>query len=237
MGNALCGGGNVSADGIRYAVYMRPKDPKKLVEIYRTMMKSMPSITFGEAKEETIDGVPVTRMKIQIDPKALADALAKQKTTAKPGSKDPSAEMQKMLEKMYGKDGLAFSVGTKGDVTALVLGGDDAYLKSALARLSSPGQATAGIARGLEQVGDLNPCIVLNYDIGKMMHDMQGLMADAFPADKVKFPDTPATVTSWLGVDGRSFRGAMSVDLAELGAFAAAIKGAEDAKSPAPPKK
>ncbi len=237
MGNAVCGGGNVSAEGLRYSVYMRPKDPKKLVEIYRTMLKSMPSATLNEPKEDTVDGVPVTRMRMQIDPKAFADALAKQKASAKPGAKDPSADMQKLLEKMYGKDGLQLCVGTKGDTTALVLGGDEAFLKSALARLSSPGSVAPGIARGLEQVGDLSPCIVLHYDIGKMMHDMQGLMADAFPADKMKFPDSPATVTSWLGVDGRMFRGAMSVDLAELGAFASAMKGAEDAKAPAPAKK
>ena len=237
MGSAVCGGGNVSADGLRYSLYMRPKDPKKLVEIYRTAFQSMPSATLTEPKQESIDGVPVTRMRLQIDPKAFADAFAKQKTAAKPGAKDPSAEMQKLLEKMYGKDGLQFCVGTKGDTTAVVIGGDDAYLKSALARLSRPGQTAPGIARGLDQVGDLNPCIVLQYDIGKMMHDMQGVMADAFPADKMKFPDTPATVTSWLGVDGRTFKGALSVDLAELGAFASAMKGAEDAKAPAPPKK
>lgn len=244
MGSGVSGGGNVSPDGLRYSIYMRPKEPKKLVEIYRTAFKSMPSATLSDPKEETVDGVPVTRMRLKIDPKAFADALAKQKADAKPGAadakpgaKDPSAEMQKLLEKMYGKDGLQLCVGTKGDTTTVVIGGDDAYLKSAIARLSSPGQAVPGIARGLDQVGDLNPCMVLNYDIGKMMHDMQGLMGDAFPADKMKFPDTPATVTSWLGVDGRIFRGAMSVDLAELGAFASAMKGAENAKAPAPTKK
>jgi hypothetical protein len=163
--------------------------------------------------------------------------MAKQKAAAKPGAKDPTAEMQKMLEKMYGKDGLQFCVGTKGDTTAVVLGGDEAHLKSSLARLSAPGQVPAGIARGLEQVGDLNPCMVLHYDIGKMMHDMQGLMAEAFPADKVKFPDTPATVTSWIGVEGRIFRGAMSVDLAELGAFATAMKDTQNANAPSPAKK
>jgi hypothetical protein len=237
MGSAVCGGGNISAEGLRYYIYLRPKDPKKLVEIYRTMLKSMPSATLNDVKEDTVDGVPVTRMRLKIDPKAFADALAKQSASAKPGAKDPAADMQKLLEKMYGKDGLQFCVGTKGDTTTVVIGGDDAYLKSAVARLSSPGQVPAGIARGLDQIGDLNPCIVFHYDIAKMMHDMQGLMADAFPADKMKFPDSPATVTSWLGIDGRIFRGAMSVDLAELGAFAAAMKGAEDAKAPAPPKK
>jgi hypothetical protein len=237
MGSGVSGGGTISADGMRYALYLRPKDPKKLVEIYRTMLKAMPTATLSDPKEETVDGIPVTRMRLKIDPQAMADALAKQKPAGKQSEKDASEPIVKMLERMYGKDGLQWCVGTKGDTTAVVIGGDDAYLKSSLARLSTPGQVPAGIARGLEQVGDLSPCMVLHYDIGKMMHDMQGMMGDAFPNDKVKFPDTPASVTSWIGVDGRTFRGAMSVDLAELAAFAQAMKNTQNANAPATPKK
>src|SRR5262249_52630580 len=155
IGSGMCGGGGFSPDGMRYALYLRPKDPKKLVETYRTMLKSMPTATLSDPKEETVDGVPLTRMRVKIDAQAMADALGKKNPAAKPGEKDPSAAIEKMMEKMYGKDGLQLCVGTKGDTTAVVIGGDDAYLKSSLARLSSPGQVPAGIARGLEQIGDL----------------------------------------------------------------------------------
>src|SRR6185436_7606548 len=148
---------------------------------------------------------------------------------AKPGQPDTSKDVQAMIEKMYGKDGIDFVVGTKGDLTALMIGGDDAYRKTGLARLSTPGTPPGGIARGLEQVGDSNPCIVLQYDIGKMLHEVQGMMGESLQTGGVEFPDVPASVTSWLGVDGRIFKGAMSVDLAELGAFATAMKNAENA--------
>lgn len=235
MGNSMGASGRFSADGLRYSIYMRPKDPKKLVETYKTMLKAMPSMSVGEPKEETIDGIAVTRMHLKIDAKAFADAMAK-KTPPKPGQANGAEEAQKMLEKLYGKDGIEFVVGTKGDVTAVILGGDDAYRKAGLARISSPGTVPPGIAHGLEQVGELNPCFVLQYDIGKTMHEMQGLMTDTLPGG-VTFPDLPASITSWIGIDGRTFKGAMSVDLSELGAFATAMKNAEDAKSPAPPKK
>jgi hypothetical protein len=233
MGSAMAAGGNFGATGIKYSIYMRPKDPKKLVEVYKTMMKAMPSMSVGEPKDETVDGIPVTRMRLKVDAKAFADAMQK-KSGAKPGGPDVSADVQKMIETMYGKDGLEFTVGTKGDVTAVILGGDEAFQKAALARLSTPGAVPGGIARGLDQVGDLNPCFVLQYDIGKMMHEMQGMMGSAFQGSGLTFPDVSASLTSWLGVDGRKWNGAMSVDLAELGAFATAMKNAENAKSPAP---
>ena len=239
MGSAMCAGGRIGGDGLRYSLYMRPKDPKKLLETYKTMLAAMPSVSVGEMKEEAIEGIPVAKMRIKIDAKAIADAMQQAQPAGKAGAAggpDPAVDVQKMMETMYGKDGLQLVVGTKGEYTALALGGDEAFHKATLARLSSPGSVPAGLARGLDQIGDLNPCFVLQYDIGKLMHEVQGLMGDDLPSG-ITFPDAPASVTSWLGVDGRVFKGAMSVDLAELGAFASAMKNAEDAKSPSPLKK
>jgi hypothetical protein len=235
MGSAACGSGSVSASGMRFAIYMHPKDPAKLVAAYKSMLKSTSSFKVSEPKDEMLDGQPVTRMRVQVDSKVLADALEKSAPAKTPGATTPTPDIKAMIESIYGKDGLQFTIAPRGDVTAVVVGGDDAFVKSSIAKIAAKGQPPAGVARGVEQVGDLNPCFVLQYDIGKMMHEMQGLMAEGMPAG-VSFPNQSATLTSWIGVDGRTFKGAMSVDLSELGAFATAMKNAEDAKSPAPKK-
>jgi len=111
-------------------------------------------------------------------------------------------------------------------VTAIVIGGDEAYLGGALARLSASGKATPSIARGLDQVGDLNPCFVMSYDIGKLMHSVQELMGGSMPGMPHDMPNVSASVAVSAGIDGRVWRGAMSTDLSELGNAVHAIHGA-----------
>jgi len=228
MGSGMSCTGSLAADGMRVAVYLRPRDPHKLLAAYRTMLTSMPSLKVDAPKEENVDGLSVTRMRIQVDAKAYAGALAKaantgQKRNGNQGV-DPAAEVQAMLEKLYGKDGLTLTLATKGGVTAVVVGGDDAFQRASLARLSTPGQVPAGVARGLDQVGNLNPCFLVQYDFGRMMNSMEGLMGPAFSQSGLEFPDLSASITSWLGVDGRVWKSAMSADLNELGAFTKAMK-------------
>jgi type II secretion system protein G len=220
MGSGMCVSGDLGGGGLRYACYVRPRDPAKLLAIYRTMLSSMPGMSCDEVKDGNIAGVPVTRWRVRFDTKVFFDAQ---------GSTVPAestTQLRTMMEKMYGKDGLAFTFATQGDVTAIVIGGDDAYLGGALARLSANGKPPASIARALDQVGSFNPCFAMSYDLGKVMHGVQEMMGGSMQGMPLDFPNVSASITVSAGVDGRVWRGAMSADLGELGAAVHAIEGA-----------
>lgn len=219
LGSAMCVNGAFGSDGLRYACYLRPRDAAKLVETYRTMMTSVPGITFEPLKEGEVDGVPVLRSRLRVD----AETLVGGQLGA--AGEEQKAQMKAMFDRMYGANGLAFTFATRGDVTAIVMGGDDAFLGSSLSRLSSSDTLPPAVARGLEQVGDLNPCFVMRYDMGAMMQGMQDLLGDAAGGMPFGFSNLSASFTIFGGVDGRVWRGAMSTDIAELGSTFRAMMG------------
>ena len=212
MGNSFCGSADFAQDGLRYAAYFAPKDSRKLLATYRAMLEGAPSIALKDSKEIEIDGVPATSMRLQVDAKAFGAG---------------SAEQTKLLEKMYGPDGISATFASKGEYAVFVLGGDEAYLESCVARLSAASSTHAGLDRGLAAVGDLNPCFVLRYDIGKLLFGMRRFAGDAMPGLPADVPNVSASLTCWGGVDGRVWRGATSVDLKELGGMVRAMRSAE----------
>jgi len=210
IGSAMCVNGALESDGLRYAVYLKSPDAAKLVETYLAMMSGVPGITFDEMKAGEVGGIQVQRSRLRVD----AEKLTGGKLEA--AGEATNVQMKTMLDRIYGPEGLAFTIGTQGEVTALVLGGDDAFLASSLARISKPGALPPRIARGLEQVGDLNPCFAMQYNLGAAMKGIRDLLGST--AGMPAMPDLQATLTLHGGVDGRVWRGALSADVAELGA-------------------
>jgi general secretion pathway protein G len=219
IGTATCFSGDFGAAGMRFAVYVHPRDPNKLLAIYRKMLGSMPSITMEEPKEVDLDGAHVTRTHLRVDSKALVDAQGKA------GDGKSQAELTAMLEKLYGKDGLSLSFATVGDVTAIVVGGDEAFLHGAIARASKPGNPTPSAARAIEQVGDMNPCFVVQYNLGKVLQGLGDLMGEQLPDLARGAPKLSATLVYTGAIDGRVWRGSVSTDLSALGTTMHSMKG------------
>lgn len=222
LGSGLSGSADFASDGMHYAMYLHPRDPAKLLELYKSMFASCSFAKLDEMKQSTIDGLQVSRSRLHVDSSKLVPA-------ASAGATGQNGEqIAHMMDAIYGKDGLAFAYATKGDVTAVVLGGDDAFLRSSLARLSTPGAAPAVLARGLEQVGSCNPSFVLHYDLGKVMQWARQIM----PANPA-MPEIPALdmkLGIWGGIDGRTWRGAMATDVVELGTAVRKMRELETAK-------
>ena len=223
MGNAVCIGGHASSDGIRCAAYLQSKDPKKLIASCRSTLQSIPRVSIGEPKEETIEGVATTRTRLQVDPKVFAGA---------------DLDGAEFLKRILGKDGLQLSFATKSDVTAVVLGGDDEYQRASIARLGlQPHSQVVGVERALGRVGGMNPALVVNYDLGKLVREIGTLNPDGPPRDFQAFPNLPSNVTCCLGVDGRTIEAGMSIDVPELAAFKIAWEKALEVESAEPTKK
>jgi len=214
MGTAQIVSVDFGPDGLRYCAYMQSQDPAKLVGVYRGMMKSMPGFGVEELPEREVDGAKVTSFRMKLD---LAE-FTKQLDGKTPSDAELT-KMDEMMKHMFGPDGMTFRIATKNGTTALVMGGGDDFLHATLARMSSKHEAPAFVARALAQVGDLNPCFVMRYDLGRMMDGLKGIMASVAPGELALLPAMQLSISAWGGVDGRVWRGAMSSSLTELAAL------------------
>ena len=226
MGTAQAGSMDFTETGIRYRLYSRGGDPAKLLQAYRSIAGSLPGCSATDVAQREVAGVKVDGALFKIDP-AMFTKLAGEKD--KPDAKAP--ELEKMMAKLFGKDGLLIQAASKDGTGLVVIGGDDAYLNASLARISGKGAQPAFLGRALTQVGDLNPCMIVRYDLGRMMAGMKDIMAELMPGEVAAIPSLALATTFWGGVDGRVWRGALELNLAEI----AALKPKTEAQ-PASPK-
>lgn len=213
MGTAQAAGMDFTDTGMRYRVYTRGGESVKLLQAYRTLAGSMPGFSFTEVPPREVTGVKIEGLRFKLDLDTLAKLSAEKDEVGK-------ADFQKMMDKLLGKDGLLIQVASKDGTTMMVMGGDDEYLRASLARISARPEPPAFLARALQQVGDLNPCMIVHYDLGRMLGGMQDLMADVMPMGTLGIPSIALATTMWGGVDGRVWRGALELNLSEIAALA-----------------
>jgi len=226
MGSAQAGSMDFTATGMRYRIYSRGGDPAKLVHAYRSIAGSVPGCSATEVPQREVAGVKVDGVLFKFDAAALSKLAGGRE---KPELTEP--EFEKLIEKLFGKDGLLIQVATKDGTGLMLVGGDDEYLSASLARVSAKGPQPAFLARALAQVGDLNPCVIVRYDLGRMLDGMKGIMGDVMTMTAFNLPAISLATTFWGGVDGRVWRGALALNLTELAAL-----GRIDEPAPAAPK-
>jgi general secretion pathway protein G len=214
-GSAQAGSMDFTPSGMRYRAYSRGGDPQKLLETYRKLDELVPGVAFTDIPERELAGAKVRGLRVAIDLPALMEALGKQDL---PEGVQP--QFDSMLEKFFGKDGLSIQVATREGTAVMVFGGDEEYLRASIARITSKNAPPPYLARALQQVGDLNPCMIVRYDLGRMMGGMKDLVGALVPGGTSEFPSFALSLTAWGGVDGRIWRGALVLDLNELAALA-----------------
>jgi general secretion pathway protein G len=217
MGTAQAASMDFLGTGMRYRVYSLGGDPLKLLELYRKLGDLVPGFGLTLVPEREVAGVKVNGVRLKFDIAAMMKQFGDKDV---PHKADP--QFDAMMEKLFGKDGIALQVASKDGTAVLVMGGEDDYLRASLARLSSKSAPPAFLARALAQVGDLNPCFVVRYDLGRMMDGMKELMSSIAPDAAVGLSMGPLALSPviWGGVDGRVWRGALATNLSEIAALA-----------------
>jgi len=209
-GSAACINTDLGDGSMRVTCYLRGADPVRVQALCEAALLDTPGISPDGTKEEEIDGARLRRLRFRVDTAAFVDAQLK-------GLGDEhKAELKVVYDQIYGANGLPLTLATKAGVTALVLGGDESFLRTSLARIPAGKDPPAAVARAIAQVGDLDPCFVVQYDVGRAMHGMNALIVQALPEWPFAIPQESAVFTAWGGVDGRVWRGAISTDLAQL---------------------
>jgi general secretion pathway protein G len=213
MGTAQAASMDFTDSGMRYRVYSKGGDPLKLLDVYRKLGDSLPGFEFRELAEREVAGLKVSGMRLKFDIAAMMKGLEGKDQALPP-------ELDSMMAKLFGKDGLALQVASKDGLSVMVMGGDEEYLRSSLARMSSKSAPPPFLARALQQVGDLNPCLIVRYDLGRMMTGIKDLVANMVPLGAGAFSPIALSFSAWGGVDGRVWRGAMAANLSEIAALA-----------------
>lgn len=223
MGTAQAVSMDFSDAGLRYRIYSRGGDPTKLLEAYRSLAGAMPGFAISDVPQREVAGVKVSGVRLKIDIAALSKAVGEKNV-----HETEQAEVEKMMERMFGKDGMLIQVATKDDTALMVLGGDDDYLRASLGRISAKPSSPTLLARALQQVGDLNPCMIVHFDLGRMLDGLKSIVADMAPGGAADFPAIALGTTFWGGVDGRAWLGALDLNLSEI----VALSKLKDGKPP-----
>jgi hypothetical protein len=127
---------------------------------------------------------------------------------------------------MYGRD-LRVVAAQHADRVALVVCGDDEYLRSALLRLKEPAAASTGLARATRGFQPGAAGFVYRVDFGSVMAGMFGAMSQVLPIPIEDLPDRPITFDFWGAVRGRTWSGGMATSMDELMAFVRSMKELE----------
>lgn len=212
LGNAMCASLDFGADGLRGAYFLRARDANKVLEAYKTMMTSAPGLAFEALPASTVDGAAVIGWRMRFDAKALGAA------------EEQGEQLSEMVKRIYGADGIVVRLATKADLCVLVLGGDEAFLKSTLARVNgAPQPLPPSVQRALEQVAGMSPCFVTHWDFGRMMKGISSLAGSLAPMAE-SMPELPFSILAWGGVDGPVWHGALGCDLDEVAAAMRAVE-------------
>jgi hypothetical protein len=132
-----------------------------------------------------------------------------------------------MMDAIYGKDGMRFSMAGKGKRVAFSMGGDDAFLDRVLGRLDASGPAAEKIQPMVSRIADANPCMLFHMDLAEFMGQMTKAMGPVMGKED-EMPDLSGLSAPMLmhaGVRGLEWNGGVSFDLARMAELVEAIGG------------
>jgi hypothetical protein len=220
MGTAMCVNMDFSPTGLRGTTYLRPTDAKAWSDAYVASLKtlSMPGIELRGPEQVTVDGVAVSQMTLEMHDEAIEAMLRK-----KGGDKLDDAvlaPMKAMLKRFYGDKGMRFAFATKGNDGVMVVGGDDAHLKRAIAGLGDADKKLPpDVQHEIDGLAGANPCFVARIDLARIMSSIMAFAAFASPdhaATPKESKGPPAPITFHGAIDGRAWRGDTPRELAQV---------------------
>jgi hypothetical protein len=176
-------------------------------------------ITISTPTERTVAGTKFTTWNLKIVPEKLPEA-------ATPGM--PPGANRELVEMLYGKDGLVYSVADLGKRVLIVIGNDDVVTRAVAAVKAGDAAPGAALAKAIAAYGA--------DTVGFMRMDVRALMRTAFAMMKKAAPENmppmdvpagdPVVITGVANAGSDQLRFRLVVD---FGKFAALIK---DMRSP-----
>ena len=165
-------------------------------------------------KVEKRGEIEVTRFTMRLTEEGLAAM------TADAEAELEAEELKRMMDAIYGKDGLRFAMAGANGRVAFAMGGDDAFLDSTLRRMSTQGEAPPAMQRLLQRIGGANPSMLFHMDVAKLIGQVAQLAPmmgpDVDPDEIPDVSDLSAPMTFYGRVRGLEWSGGLSLDIAKL---------------------
>jgi hypothetical protein len=225
MGDAFAGSGGFGSDGMRFAYYLESSDPQKLIETYTTAFSALAGskglFELEQLPAERRGEIDVSRFSMRLTEEGI------ESLQAEAADEDAAAQIRGMMDAIYGKDGMRFSMAGKGKRVAFSMGGDDAFLDRVLGRLDASGPAAEKIQPMVSRIADANPCMLFHMDLAEFMGQMTKAMGPVMGKED-EMPDLSGLSAPMLmhaGVRGLEWNGGVSFDLARMAELVEAIGG------------
>jgi hypothetical protein len=226
---------DIGNTGVRGSFQYASPSPQVLVErldgLFRLPALDRVGILPGQAQPVEIAGVKVLRRVASFDLDAFANALPE---AARP-PEEQLLEVQECLDRLL-PQGLQIALGATKPASGgasgwavCVAGGDEAYLRTTLERLSSTSATPdPGFAPALAALKGANPGAIFRYDIPRVLAGMEWATAALHPQEQglnlaERLKGMSCRLTGWAGIDGRLWKAGLSVDLDDLARFARAM--------------
>ena len=213
FGNSMVGSVDFGRGSTGMAYYFRSPDPEGLtsglVKLHRPEAAHALGFYADEPKQKKIAGLDATQVGLELNVHALDEITG--------AEADPEG-LEFAMETLYGRDGLRMTVASKDNDVALVFGGNDDYVRTAVRRLEEGfGDPPADLERAVAEVGDASPSFVVRLDFGRMMGQFGEIMVGMMgaPAGTAgPFPTTAsAPMTVYGAIDGPVWKAGMTVDM------------------------
>jgi hypothetical protein len=212
-----------TTEGVRLCYVLRARDPERALAGIEEMMRAFDHgdgfAAVGPAERLVLAGFEGRVLPLEFRREAFAKFLAL--------GQEPEAgldqEVEEMMTTLYGRN-LRLALATRGEFVAVALGNNDSVLRADLERLAHPALAAPKM---LSLADELPPGafgfvqhIDLGRTLGRMMAATRGVMALPFGV----FPERDFALDFWGSALEREYTGGVRMDLAELLAFAHALR-------------
>jgi hypothetical protein len=223
LGCAVAGSADFGPDGMRAVYYAKSTDPGAVVARYVESLESGAfagmGMTPGAVERLEIAGVPVARVRLAVNEEEMLEAMQMS------GDDEAAAAGIEMMKAMYGPDGMRLAVAHRGDVVGFVMGGDDEFLRSAVASMEGGRSALpAELERAVASAATGRAGFVMSMDLARLMGSMLALVQRTLGKPVVDLSGQSARVLMHGSIDGRVWSGGMTVDVAALSRMASAME-------------
>jgi hypothetical protein len=222
MGNVVAGSGTFDGSGLRFTYYFQPRTPEAVVDAYSALIDSTDAAAFGLPASDPLSrevlGLPVTEFRFSLP---VADEQAGVGAASQGG-------MAELARAIYGAEPrLAFLQGKTA--SAIVFGGDEAYLQRAAHRLTDePADPSPALARAIAACSNASPAFVGSSDLSSLARDAANALSTLtgeVPPELARLAELKLPMLVYFAVSGRTWKSGWSFDVAQLKRFAEAASG------------
>lgn len=217
-------GTDFTTEGVHLYYVLRAKEPARvsagIEEMVRAFDHGDGMVAVGAAERLAVAGFEGRVLPVELRHEAMQALLAG--AGAEP-PEELGREVEQAMDTLYGRN-LRLAIATRGELVALVLANNDSLVRADLERLARPALPASKVLALAEEIPAGAFGLVQHFDFGRTMGRMMAAMRGVMDLPFGVFPELDFSFDLWGAVAEREYTGGARMDLAELLAFAKALR-------------